>query len=499
MQQGEVFAGRYRVERELGRGGMGVVYAAVDVNLDRQVALKVVARSARGADAAAARFKREAVALAAVHHPGVVTVFDSGEWQGELYLVMRLVDGSDLGKRLSGHRRLSLERTASLVTDLAAALDALHRAGLVHRDVKPSNVLLEGERQAPVLCDFGLAKPAGLADGVTATGQTAGTVLYMSPEQLSGDPATPASDVYALGCVVFHCLTGRPPFTGHDEHEVAVAHREQPVPDVRALLPDAPAAVQDVLVRCLHKQPARRYASAGEAARALSAALGDQELPQQKTVLQGTVRHDTVVLPRPAPVPQPEPRVLPRGLLAGCAAVVALAAVGGLLLGMRPSGAGGQIGGTTTDAAAALDADHQRLAALLSEDYGDCAPLPRQSGELAKLNCARTPDGIATLHAVQWPDAAAMGAFFRRSYASRYTRKPCSEFHGGAAAARSGHVSSWPGVGGIACYVNVNEDAVLMWQDDARALQLLAIRDDADSDALFAWWQQNREGVAPAR
>jgi serine/threonine-protein kinase len=176
VEQGEVFAGRYRVVRELGRGGMGVVYEALDQNLDRQVALKVIGLSAREDPAAAGRFRREAKALAAVHHPGVVTIHDSGEADGELFLVMRLVHGTDLGKRLGNHRRLSVDRTVELVAGIAEALDALHAAGVVHRDVKPSNVLLEGDAQRPVLCDFGLAKPTHAPDGVTISGYLVGTV-----------------------------------------------------------------------------------------------------------------------------------------------------------------------------------------------------------------------------------------------------------------------------------------------------------------------------------
>ena len=490
MQPGDLFAVRYRIVGELGRGGMGVVYHATDENLNRDVALKVVALSAQQDPAAAGRFKREAQALAALHHPGVVTVHDYGEADGELFLIMQLVHGVDLAQRLSNYRRLSAARTADLAEQVAAALDALHQRGLVHRDVKPSNVLLEGEQQRPVLCDFGLAKPIQGSGGLTTTGTTVGTVQYMAPEQLSGDPATSASDVYAFGCVLFHCLTGRPPFTGHDVYEVAAAHQTRPLPDVLALQPDLPTAVPAVLVRCLAKRPEERWPSAGAAAQALRAAV--------------TSRPETVVLQTPAPPPPdlpPAPQVssrrMPLGLLAGCAGVLLVAGLGGGLLGLRSVPAPGKADSSSTTVPSSLDAADQQLAGLLTDEYGECSPLPRSDGQLARLNCDRTPEGLATLHIVQWRDTEAMEGNFNRNYADKpqYRSAPCSDFRGGNGARSTGHVSSRTGFGDIACYVNVNDDAVILWQYDERALQLLAIRDDANSPALFTWWQEFRDEV----
>lgn len=524
MREGEVVAGRYRVLHELGRGGMGIVYAAHDEQLGRDVALKVLAEFFHGDPVAVLRFRREARALAAVKHPGVVAVYDVGEVGGRSFLVMDLIEGIDLQKRLSGHRRLSPMRTGELVQGVASALDALHRAGLVHRDVKPSNICLEGEHQRPVLGDFGLAKPLGLDDGLTSTGETVGTVQYMSPEQLSGDPLTPACDVYALGCVAFHCLTGHPPFGGADPYEVASGHRADPVPDICVLVLSLPRAVQPVLERMLAKRPEQRWPTAGQAAAALTAALGvgrpedsahpsadvhgrtavhrDPRADSGSTRMFASSPHTLHADPAPASFaaaargrPRTRTRTV-RLVLAACAAVV----LGGVLL----VGALGALGDpppggteTGTSAATVLDGDHQALADLLGEGFGECTPLERLPGQRAKLNCDQTPDGIATLHAVQWQDQGWMDIDFRNRYvdAGRYEFAPCRDFLGGPEAAGTGRLSSWPGVGSIACYVNSNAHAVLLWQVDERAVTLLAIRDDADSPALFAWWQDARQGV----
>lgn len=264
MQHGDVFAEHYRIVRELGRGGMGVVYQALDENLGRDVALKVMALSARHDPSAAGRFRREAQVLAALHHPGVVTVHDYGESDGQLFLVMRLVNGIDLARRLSDSRRLTPAHTVALAEQVAVALDALHENRLVHRDVKPSNILLEGDEQHPVLCDFGLAKPVDGSLSLTTAGTTVGTVQYMAPEQLGGDRGTPASDVYAFGCVLYHCLTGQPPFPGTDPYEIAAAHRGHPVPDARSLQPDLPVGVPPALVAAW---PSRRRSAGRPRAR----------------------------------------------------------------------------------------------------------------------------------------------------------------------------------------------------------------------------------------
>lgn len=503
MQQGDVFANRYRIVRELGRGGMGVVYQALDENLGRDVALKVMVLSARHDPAAAGRFRREAQVLAALHHPGVVTVHDYGESDGQLFLVMRLVNGIDLAQRLRDSRRLTPTLTVALAEEVAEALDALHENRLVHRDVKPSNILLEGNGQHPVLCDFGLAKPVDASLGLTTAGTTVGTVQYMAPEQLGGDQGTSASDVYAFGCVLFHCLTGQPPFAGTDPYAIAAAHRSQAIPDALALQPDLPTAVPQVLARCLAKSPDERWESAGAAARALRAATTG--LVASSTAPPS--RRDTAVLAHPTPLARPRPQPVPPRrratsrvplplLLLGLVVVVVAGAIG-VVLSTPPDVPDAPAVAAPSPSATALEEADRRLATMLREQYGECTPLPRLPGQLARLNCDRTPEGIETVHAVQWSNAQAMDAGFDSAYVGKpqYRSAPCADFRGGSGTAGTGHVSTRIDGGRIACYVNVNDDAVLLWQYEDRAISLLAIRDDNDFASLFTWWQANRDEV----
>ncbi len=239
MQDGDLLAERYLLRHQLGQSGTGIVYWAEDLDLDYSVALTVTSLAILHDPLARSRFLREAQTLANVRHPNIVAIFDVDE-QAE-FMTMEIIEGSDLGQLLKGPRRLAPTWVAHLADQVAAGLDAAHATGLVHRDISPANIVLEGEDDVPVLCNFGLAEPEG--GSVTR--------LYTSPEQMRNEPATRASDIYALGCVLFHCLAGRPPFTG----AITEAHTEGLGSDVRRFAPALPEAVQDVLARCLAKQP----------------------------------------------------------------------------------------------------------------------------------------------------------------------------------------------------------------------------------------------------
>jgi hypothetical protein len=188
---------------------------------------------------------------------------------------------------------------------------------------------------------------------------------------------------------------------------------------------------------------------------------------------------------------------VPRGLLAACAGVLVACFLGGGAYALWGDGTDAPEAADPAAPGVALSPDERALADRLSEQFGDCSPLERAPGQVAKLNCDTTPEGIATLHAVQWADSATMADAFRESYVARgkYDRAPCGEFPGGPGSEGTGRISTWPGVGAIACYVNVNSDAVLLWQVDSEAVQLLAIREDPESRELFRWWQQSRDGV----
>jgi len=274
---GTVFAG-HRVDALAGRGGMAVVYRATDLALDRPVALKLVAAALGEEPAFRARFATECKLAASIDHPHVVPVYRAGEERGRLFLTMRLVDGDDLRTVLRREQRLDPGRAAALVAQVAAGLDAAHRRGLVHRDVKPASVLVErraGEEHA-YLTDFGLTVDPRAARHLTRTGFAVGTADYMSPDQARGETVDARSDVYALGCVLFRMLTGSPPFERPSEVETLLAHLHDPPPRPRSLAPELPEAIDAVLARALAKAPAERTPSAtalaSEAAAALRAA-----------------------------------------------------------------------------------------------------------------------------------------------------------------------------------------------------------------------------------
>jgi serine/threonine-protein kinase len=265
-EPGEVPAGmvdeRYRVESELGRGAMGVVYLATEVWLERPVALKVIAPALLGDAGATLRFHREAKALASVKSHHVVQLYAFGLHRGSYFYAMEYVAGRSLKHILAEHHAhggtLAVHRTLTIVTQIAEGIDAVHAAGIVHRDVKPSNVIIEDDTGRPVLVDFGLAAPS--EDRVLAA--AVGTPRYMAPEQTGriATPVTARTDVYALGCTAFEMLTGHPPFHDPDVERVMAMHAEQPAPLVSSIRPQL-VAFDRPLARALSKAPAERYES----------------------------------------------------------------------------------------------------------------------------------------------------------------------------------------------------------------------------------------------
>jgi serine/threonine protein kinase/tetratricopeptide (TPR) repeat protein len=270
--------GSYTVVRELGRGGMATVYLASDPRHNRSVAVKLLhvdASSALGSD----RFRREIEVLAQLQHPHILPLYDSGESNGRLYYVMPYVGGETLRDRIKRLGPLPLDEVRRLTTDVASALDYAHRQNIVHRDVKPANILVDDEHA--MVADFGIAHRAIEDDTgqLTATGIVIGTPAYMSPEQAGGSPHLDArSDIYSLGCVVFEMLTGQPPFRATSAHQVIARHVSEPVPSARAVRPTLPPSVDDVLRQALAKSPEDRFGSARDFMNALDDALGDQAI-----------------------------------------------------------------------------------------------------------------------------------------------------------------------------------------------------------------------------
>ena len=288
--------GRYRILGVLGTGGMGHVYRAFDTEADRVVALKVLPQQLARDEAFKERLRREAAAGSRLDNPHVVPVHHFGEVDGQLYLDMRLVDGPSLAKLIRESRSgLDPARAVAIVAQIASALTAAHRVGLVHRDVKPSNVLLT-EGDYAYLIDFGLVRASEDA-ALTATGFAMGTVAYMAPEQLQGDPDA-RSDVYALACVLFECLTGHPPFPGDMRQKIA-GHMRTPPPVPSRERPELPIGLDAVIARGMAKDPGARYQTALQLADAAQAALQPQAIPHAQPgppPLSGPV-------PRPGPPP----------------------------------------------------------------------------------------------------------------------------------------------------------------------------------------------------
>src|SRR5215213_5861789 len=251
---------------------MGVVYRATQLRLDRLVALKVIAPELAQDPGFRERFTHESRIAASIDHPNVVPVFEAGEQDGLLFLSMRYLEGTDLGKLLRAEGRLEPRRAARIVAQVGDALDAAHARGLVHRDVKPGNVLIaEGDRA--FLTDFGLTKHAEDATGLTKTGQWVGTVDYVAPEQVRGEAVDARTDVYALGCVLFHALSGQIPFPRPSEIAKIYAHLSDPPPAVDWVALGQPAAMGEVVARGMAKDPDERYPSAGDLGRAARAAV----------------------------------------------------------------------------------------------------------------------------------------------------------------------------------------------------------------------------------
>ena len=267
----------YLLEEQVGAGGMAVVFRARDERLGRLVGLKVLAPWLAADAEFRQRFLRESRAAAAVDDPHIIPVYEAGEAGGVLFIAMRYVPGSDVHTLVQREGPLSAGRAAAIISAVASALDAAHAAGLVHRDVKPANMLMDARAGRPdhvYLSDFGLSKPALAATGLTRTGQFLGTLDYVAPEQLGGQPVDGRADQYGLACAAFELLAGSPPFHQQDAMAVMYGHFSQPPPLLTAERPDLPAAADQVLVRALAKVPADRYATCCEFADALRGSLG---------------------------------------------------------------------------------------------------------------------------------------------------------------------------------------------------------------------------------
>lgn len=333
-----LLAGRYRLGDDLGAGGTARVFRAVDERLGRSVAVKLLdSRIAASADPSGReRFLKECRTLAGFSHPGAVLVFDAGEDDGELFLVMELVEGDTLAHRLARAGPLPVAESVRIASKILGVLAAAHSAGIVHRDVKPANILL-GNAGMVKLADFGIAKRFDdIEESVTSTGFVVGTPRYLAPEQAMGESVTPATDVYAMGVLLYEMLAGRPPFVGDSAVAIAVAQQASAAPDIRTVRPDVPNTVAAAIAGALALDPAQRPASAAQLEVALRGAPENSEDASTHTMLMpdgragGGADRETRIAPvammhpsGPSPRSGSNPRIPARALVV--VAVVALA------------------------------------------------------------------------------------------------------------------------------------------------------------------------------
>src|SRR5260221_4845733 len=274
----EVLGDRYQLQDQIGRGGMATIYRGRDLHMDSVVAIKVLREVYSTDPKFVTRFQREAKAASALQHPNIVQVYDYGQTGGNYFIVMELVEGTDLRRYLRSRGVLDIERAVIIAHDVALGLGAAHRRGIVHRDVKPQNILVSRDGSIK-LTDFAIARVYKdiHAERLTTTGMTLGTVQYYAPEQAQGEIVSPAADVYALGIVMYEMLTGRTPLDGDNPVAVAMQHIQAPPMPPRQLNPNIPPALEEIILRCMEKVPEMRFRDGSQLARALETLGGDIE------------------------------------------------------------------------------------------------------------------------------------------------------------------------------------------------------------------------------
>jgi DNA-binding beta-propeller fold protein YncE len=400
---GEEFAG-HLIEAEIGRGGMGVVYRVRHLALDRERALKAIVPSLSADPKFRQRFERESRLAASIEHPNVIPIHHAGEEEGLLYLAMRLVEGADLLAMISAERRIPPTRVVRIVSAVAAALDAAHARGLVHRDVKPANILIEERRDSShvFLTDFGISRVSGSGGTVTSTGEFLGSVDYVAPEQIEGGTVDGRADVYSLGCVTYHALTGEPPFPRENDLARLFAHPNAPRPRASEVAPVLREGVDEVLANAMAVSAEARYETAGRFASDLEGVLG-----------AGT----------PSPVPPAAGRV-PAGeaptrrlrvasnrrrMILGLAAVVAAAALAAVLVAVLDSGDEGPAPspGPQPEVVATVDVGRGPIGLTVGEINVWVAS--RDAGEVYSIDPATNEQAEAPVPVAGDPTAVAVG------------------------------------------------------------------------------------------
>ncbi len=329
MQTGARLNNRYQLLQRVGSGGMAEVFRGRDLMLERYVAVKILRPDYTNNQAFQERFRQEARAAANLSHPNIVTVHDFGLDHGQLFIVMEHVPGSDLKTLLRQRGRFPIEEAIPLIVQGCAGIGYAHRAGLVHCDVKPHNMLVTPDKRLKVT-DFGIARALATIHPDEHSDIVWGSPQYFSPEQAAGEPPSPASDVYSLGIVLYELLTGSLPFNGFTPEELARMHLEARPAPIREYLPDIPEPLEQIVEKVLSKEPSARYRTADQLGRVLLRFGTQPELPASLTLTP-----ETATVYRPAPIPEPEPAPLAAPLdidwLSVALGLLALIAVGGLI------------------------------------------------------------------------------------------------------------------------------------------------------------------------
>src|SRR4051794_18032404 len=380
---------------------MGVVYRAVQLDLDRPVALKLIASQLAEDPGFRERFVRESRLAAAIDHPNVIPIYYTGEYEGALYIAMRYVEGSDLRTLVRAAGPLDPERAANIVAQVASALDAAHERGIVHRDVKPANVLL-GSSEHVYLTDFGLTKRIASQSAQTHTGGWVGTLGFVAPEQIRGERVDARADIYALGCLLFHMLAGGPPYQRDSDEATLWAHLHDDPPSLRASVPDAPPALQAVVDRALAKEPDDRWQSTGDLGRAALAAVGRAQAPRgERVVARGAaapVDDETAASPDQAPTVLAEPaprRGARRPMWVWALAAIPILALVAVAAFVLPLSSGGD--GTTTSTATNTTNTPRTAPGGAANQDADT------SGAVAKtVTVGGRPNGIVVSNGIAW-------------------------------------------------------------------------------------------------
>ncbi|WNG86439.1 serine/threonine-protein kinase [Mycobacterium sp. ITM-2016-00317] len=484
--------GPYRLRRLLGKGGMGEVYEAEDTVRERVVALKLLPEAVSHDPVFRTRLQREAHAAGRLQEPHVVPIHDYGEIDGLLFVDMRLIDGTDLRTILRERGPMDPARATAVVRQIASALDSAHRAGILHRDVKPENILLDHDDFA-YLVDFGIAN-AATDETLTQLGTAVGTYAYMAPERFGGGEVDHRADVYALTCVLYECLTGVPPFRGDSVSAVIAAHLNNPPPRPSAQRPGLPAGLDEVVARGLAKRPQDRYPSAGEMARAAADAVA-------------------VTWP-PMPPGRESKGPMVAFLAAGAVIVLTLAGLGIWLMvrsgdsteatdasdsmAARTDGAvptspePSRRTRTATTPALPSDSADEQLMSLLSggHDSSNCQPVqPPAAGAVATVDCtqALTPSGPAFARYSIFADRNALDAAFNEAVQVNSELMQCPG--SGIDSPTTWHYVDSPDqvVGQIACGT-YNDNADVVWTNDEYLL--LVDAQGSDLAELHNWWLQ---------